>query len=561
MDGVMKKRGGARPERNELRRATLGFRICLGVILCVCLGALFTAGGAVAQTSAAETLSTNPDAGDDTRGMGRLILKSACRPGEDRAEPPIAGREALIVANQDYPISIGPLDETFEDGGIVCEALETLGFIVAFEKDLNAADFRTAVINYSRRLALHGDAAVGFFYFAGHGAALFRDGDNFLIPTGVEISSADELPVSALSLGDMVRTITGSNLESGTNFIVIDACRNVAFTQGVRSGSRGLAPIQERGGALVAFSTAPGDVAFDANYFSTALAEELQVANRPAYAAFRAVRRRVLQETNFSQFPWFRDGLIDEFVFRRDGNAEVAAPPPPPEPQVRVVDERPIFSVPQCPQCPDMIIVQPEDSDAAPFALAQAEVTFDDWERCVAAGGCDGYLPDDAGWGRGDRPVFNISYEDAQRYVQWLVGSTGRAYRLPTDTEWSQAAAAGATAWTDGGQTMCDFANGAAHRLFGGLSCDDGQVIGTRAVRSYRHDAIGVFDMAGNVWEWVDGCANGVAVEVGARCPRILRGGSWESGAGALGPEGRRIAPSGFRSSTAGFRIAMDWRR
>ena len=80
----------------------------------------------------------------------------------------------------------------------------------------------------------------------------------------------------------------------------------------------------------------------------------------------------------------------------------------------------------------------------SPFALGRHEVTFAEWDACVAAGGCS-HTPEDEGWGRDDRPVINVSWEDAQQYVAWLSGVTGATYRLPSEAEWEYAARAGTT--------------------------------------------------------------------------------------------------------------------
>ena len=79
------------------------------------------------------------------------------------------------------------------------------------------------------------------------------------------------------------------------------------------------------------------------------------------------------------------------------------------------------------------------------FAIGKYEVTFDDWDVCVAGGGCNGYRPSDEGWGRGRRPVINVSWDDAKAYVEWLSRVTGEDYRLPSEAEWEYAARAGTT--------------------------------------------------------------------------------------------------------------------
>ncbi len=79
----------------------------------------------------------------------------------------------------------------------------------------------------------------------------------------------------------------------------------------------------------------------------------------------------------------------------------------------------------------------------APFAVGVYAVTFAEWDACARAGGCGGYRPDDRGWGRGRRPVINVSWEDAQAYVGWLSRESGVAYRLLSEAEWEYVARAG----------------------------------------------------------------------------------------------------------------------
>jgi formylglycine-generating enzyme required for sulfatase activity len=191
------------------------------------------------------------------------------------------------------------------------------------------------------------------------------------------------------------------------------------------------------------------------------------------------------------------------------------------------------------------------------FAVARYSITFAQWDACVADGGCDGYRPDDAGWGRGRRPVINVDFANAQSYVAWLKGKTRQAYRLLTEAEWEYAGRAGTTGWWYFGNTIdADKAN------------YDKNSDRTAPVGSYPPNAFGLYDMTGNTAQWIEDChhpsyagapADGSAWVDGADCAfRNVRGGAWE-----LPLRSTRIAqrigdPIKTRNVHLGFRVARD---
>ena len=175
------------------------------------------------------------------------------------------------------------------------------------------------------------------------------------------------------------------------------------------------------------------------------------------------------------------------------------------------------------------------------IAMGRYEVTFAEYDRFVSAtSGVD--IPDDEGWGRGSRPVINVSQEDAKAYAAWLSAQTGKTYRLPTEAEWEYAARAGTRtrySWGDNigrYRANCDGCGGFVDNLWDDI-WDNYQ---TAPVGSFAANAFGLFDMHGNVWEWVEDCYvdsyAGAPIDGSARSSgcgsdvrAVVRGGSWTS--------------------------------
>ena len=159
---------------------------------------------------------------------------------------------------------------------------------------------------------------------------------------------------------------------------------------------------------------------------------------------------------------------------------------------------------------------------ARPFAVSKFEVTFDEWDTCVAYGDCAQGISD-SGWGRGQRPVINVNFDDAQRYVAWLSRMTGKPYRLLSEAEYEYAARAGT-------QTAYPWGDEIGNR---NANCDgcgsqwDGKQ--TAPVGSFPPNQFGLHDMIGNVFEWTEDCfhnnyerapADGSAWTEGDNCAR-----------------------------------------
>ena len=188
------------------------------------------------------------------------------------------------------------------------------------------------------------------------------------------------------------------------------------------------------------------------------------------------------------------------------------------------------------------------------FAVSVYEVTFAEWDACAEERGCERYRPDDSGWGRGRRPVINVSWQHAQSYVTWLSQKTNQEYRLLSEAEWEYVARSGTTTAYHVGPEIASF------------QANFGKNVGaTRPVGSYRANRFGVHDIHGNVGEWVQDCVNhGYAGAPSDGRPwervncgrRVVRGGSWVSDPRALRSAFRGGFDSFNRSRYIGFRVA-----
>ena len=245
-----------------------------------------------------------------------------------------------------------------------------------------------------------------------------------------------------------------------------------------------------------------------------------------------------------------------------------AAASPPAAPQAAIRD---------CPQCPEVVLIQPgafemgstemfdfeapvhQVSIRKPFYIGRREVTFDEWDACVAEGGCK-QKPDDRGLGRSRRPVTDLDWDDAKGYVAWLSQKTGKTYRLPSESEWEYVARAGTTTTYPWGRTVDkDKANC--------LGCTSDPVKKAIDTGSFPPNAFGVHDMAGNAAEWVEDCWSdnyrGAPTDGSAwtkpQCrERVLRGGSFNNDPRYLRSAARFKYDQNVRFYTNGFRVVRE---
>jgi formylglycine-generating enzyme required for sulfatase activity len=525
------------------------------------------------------------------RIVAALVVLAA---GMGNAQAP-APKLALVIGVSDYARALTPdevaagfvvpkpLPNAVRDATLVADALEAQGFTVTRLADPDKRAMLAGLSNFSTALTRAGPDAVGVFYFAGHGAqgrpALERDIDNYLIPRNTALISEVDLESEALALSRVSATLKPA--PRGAMVLILDACRDFALPAANRSGA------------------SPGSTALDGpaggnGPYARALAAEVRGAQGATLEqVFISVRNKVLAETRDTQLPWENSslrrsvtlGVTPISMTAAIDRSELPAPPAP--------KTRPGETFKECDVCPEMSVLPAgafvmgspateleHASDEAqhpvtiprPFAVGQFEVTFAQWDACVAAGGCappeEGpYSPPDQSWGRDNRPVMNVSWQDAKRYVRFLNGRVGgKAYRLLTEAEWEYAARAGTTTAFSTGATIAPTQAQYAHnRAYAGspvLASGPGK---TAPVGSFPANAFKLHDMHGNVWEWVEDCyvadnaaltREGAANTTQGCSSRVLRGGSWYSDPQNLRSADRYGYAPTYRIDYLGFRVA-----
>lgn len=193
------------------------------------------------------------------------------------------------------------------------------------------------------------------------------------------------------------------------------------------------------------------------------------------------------------------------------------------------------------------------------FAVSKFEIKFDEWDACVTASACPGVSDI---WGRGNMPLVNVSWRNAKRYTVWLSKLTGKDYRLLSEAEWEYAARAGARtayAWGD------KIGTGNANCAECGSLWDSQQ---TAPVGSFKQNRLGLHDVHGNVWEWVEDVWHdnydrapldgSTWLEGGDPNYRVIRGGSWRNEAEFLRVAVRFKRNADVEFDTIGFRVARS---
>jgi formylglycine-generating enzyme required for sulfatase activity len=487
--------------------------------------------------------------------------------------PPAMARDlALVIGNAAYQV-VPPLNGPREDAADMAKALEALGFRATVVTDASLDRLRSAVQRFQRSLA-SGDRAV--VYLSGHGLQV--EGKNWFLAVDGQPTTIEDVPQAAIRIDDLVEAL---GERQRTTIILLDACSD----PGLRSRSG-----REAGAGLGRLATTPPNtlVVYAAGYgqlaagrlrrnslFTEKLLEHIDQA-ATLDDIVTQTRAAVFEISQGAQLPVIAlNSLLTPGISLRPlvGSGR----PPPGAEAVAGGQEaeagKPGALLRDCPFCPELVVV-PAGSFAMgsssgearerpvhevripePFAIGRYEVTVHEWQACVAAGQCQPKaIAVATQGGEARQAIGNISFDDAQTFIDWLSRETKRRYRLPSEAEWEFAARAGTrTAYFWGDQP-------APQRM----SCADCASRSSVRVDALPANPWGLYGVHGNLWEWVRDCYTANYDQK----PRdyceagVVRGGAFDRPA--------RFATSSFRGrglatdepgAAFGFRIARSLAR
>jgi len=561
---------------------------------------------------------------DNPQTSSRLPIGTFERPVSPSPSSTSQKRLALLIGNSDY-LGRNALTNPVNDAKALAKVLKEppLHFEVIYKTNLNRKAMRKAIREFGEQLERN--PGVGLFYFSGHGLQYL--GKNHLIPIGAEDSLESAIDLKEGSETVTVNYVLEHMKAAANevNLVILDACRNPpTFVKSLYKGEMidpGMAKQSNTpSGTLIAYAAAPGRVALsgegqDYSPYVKSLMAWLPKPNLSITDALTQVRNEVKQATYEQQEPEYTVALDEIFYLNWDNRvvenyrteqarleaekeriardkAAIA------EERARLQAEKQRFAEQQIitplppidnrfvagkvfrdrlkdgSQGPEMVMIPAGrfrmgdiqgvgyDDDEQPvhsvsvkrFAMGSYEITFAEYDRFAKATGQT--LPDDNGWGRGNQPVINVSWNDVTAYAEWLSEQTGQNYRLPTEAEWEYAARAGtSTRYWWGNEIGSNKANCDS-------DCGD-RFDYTSPVGSFAANPFGLYDTAGNVWEWTcseyENPYNGKEIS----CSNdgslfVLRGGSWVNDAMRVRSSNRNWIRRTIRIRYYGARLARS---
>lgn len=258
-------------------------------------------------------------------GLTLLTLSPSLAAAESRKTvAKSAPRLALVIGNANYA-RLGRLSNPGRDARLMAEKLHQLGFDVTHAADRELKAMTADVEDFARKVREHGPETVAVVYYAGHGVE--NDSSNYLVPVNADIKKRSDIALQSISVKRVADRLSAAGNQ--LNILIVDACRDNPFPQGVASSETlGLVPMGAVYGVFIASSTGSGKVAFDGedghSPYTRALGETITAPGEKLEDVFKSVRRQVRLATGEAQIPWESTSLELDFYF--------VPPAPPPSP-------------------------------------------------------------------------------------------------------------------------------------------------------------------------------------------------------------------------------------
>ena len=423
-------------------------------------------------------------------------------------------RLALVIGNSNYE-HLPRVEAATADADLMSAALTKGGFEVTAVHDFRHPDFLHNVEPAFLGKVRPGDTC--FIYYSGYSVQVF--GDTLLLPVNFDPAAKGQMTERAYALMRLPQVLQDDK-KSGIKIVVVEASRPIRAPldiPGLVSTAPGAPDLGDLRQALFAFPTHAGQTvpptAGGASLFTKAVAAAIVKPGADIKDAFFQAQSEVDKETGGSQVPEIDTTITTSLVL------VAAPPPPPPKEKIVVIESRPagfpaqnsrdreeyvwippgkfqMGCVPKDTRCRPDEKPQHEVTISHGFWMGRNEVQVVSYRRYVEENHLK--MPPgpiwDSKWKKGqDLPIVNVPWEDAQAYCQWAGG------RLPTEAEWEYAARAG----SNGHVYPSDTEDSREKANFAGRKGNDRWDQETAPVRSFDPNAFRLYDMAGNVWEWV----------------------------------------------------------
>lgn len=486
-------------------------------------------------------------------------------------------RIALVIGNGAYINS--PLKNPVNDAKDMAKKLRGLGFDVVERSNLQIRQIGGTLREFRSKLV---PGAVALVFYAGHGLQI--KGFNYLPAVDADINSEEDVPNQSLGVNQIMDVL--DEAKTRLNLVFLDACRNNPYASSFRSADKGLARVTAPSGTLISYATKPGSVAADGNGRNGLYTSKL-LAQMDSPLQIEQVLKRVVTEVKAAsqgkQEPWMEGSIEGDFCFvgcAANGGSQVESLAPLPaathaKSKEEIEDDT--WKAAEEANIPDSYKTYLSAYSNGRYA-AQAKIKLatlkNPTENLLQASTLEGDIPEmvripgrNYELGKFDVtqkewrevmgsnpskfqscgetcPVEQVSWDEIQAFLQKLNAKTGRQYRLPTEAEWEYACYGGNQTEYCGGNDIDAVAWYGNNSQPGGNSGQSTHPVGQKLANGY-----GLYDMSGNVWQWMENKYDN------EHDWRALRGGSWINDPRLVRAAYRGGRGPTFRSNI-GFRVA-----